>query len=493
MKLKKYFIIIGLLLLIPFFASAQKGNPLRIEVELPHDATDYKVIPIEKDGVIAFYEGRGSHADSSTWVFIQYDTNLKKQRNFVVHTPANLIYNIAMYDNENIYLFLIDKFQKKTSLNSYFLTLNFHTGDVNFSIINGFYDENINFIKKTDDKFILISYLKKEYAIYQYDRLTNQVSSLKLTHEPIRSIEFCEVDTFSRQLLWGLVLEMSTNSTVMHYVVTDYNGKAISKLPFPRYTGFNYMTARLTVIDSADALILGTYVRDEDKGKSNLPTGIYTMPVNGLLPQDPEFFSESQIKSKDATVVKQVKNDQNLQMLVGDIRKVNGGYALISETFYPEYEYSSYSYGYDPFNPNARSGPVSNFLGYRFVSASVTAFDENGELIWNQYMPFRNVLTLNLFPRISTFEFQKYTVIYYIFNASFSYTMVDKFDVIEPVTTKSIALTNSNEAVDYSRNVQMDNWYGNYFLISGYQALKGKTRSSKGKRYVFYMNKLEYR
>ncbi|MDL2296562.1 hypothetical protein LJC37_01260 [Bacteroidales bacterium OttesenSCG-928-E04] len=466
---------------------------MRVEIELPRDATDYKTIPVGENGVIIFYEGQGTHIDSATWVFIQYDTNLVKQKSHVIKTPANLVYNIATHEGEKMHLFLLDKFQKKTTLNSYFLTLNFATGEYNLATIEGFYDENINFAKKVNDNFFLISYLKRNYDVYHYDAKLNQIHTLKFGKEYIQSIEFCEVDTFMRRISWGMVLELSSNNTVMHYIETDYSGSIISKLPFPRYTGYSYMTARMMIIDSTQSLVIGTYIDDEDKRKSLLPTGIYTMRMIDHTLQDPDFFSDTQIKSNDSTVAKPVKKDQNLQALVGNIKRTNGNYTLVTEIFYPEYEYTSSNYGYDPFYYGTRSTPTTNFLGYRFLHANIITFDENGQLIWSQHMPFRNVLTLNLFPRISTFQFENNTVIYYIFNATLSYMMVNRHTVIEPVTSKNIILSNSNEAVDYSRNVQINNWYGNYFLVSGYQNLKGKSRSSKTKRYVFYMNKMEYR
>jgi hypothetical protein len=493
MKLNKrnYFLLLGFLL-FSFGAPAQRDKPLRVEIELPRDATDYKIISLEKNGVVTFYEGQSNHPDSASWVFTQYDTNLVKQKNRVIRTPANLAYSIAVHDNGKIHILLVEKFQKKTALNSYFLSLDISSGNFTLHFLEGFHDENINFIKKVDDHFLLISYTDKKYTIYRYDISDNQIHKLKLSQESIRSIEFCEVDTFMDYISWGMVLEPSSNNTIMYYVVTDYDGNVVDKLPFPRYNGFNYMTARIAHIDSAKSLIMGTYIRED--AKSSLPTGIYTMRVNAHVPDDPEFFTDLQIKSKDSTVQKQsMKNDQNLQMVVGGIKKVGGNYALITETFYPEYEYSSYSYGNDPFYGSRSTAPSTTFLGYRFVNASVTAFNQEGELAWNQYLPFRNVLTLGLHPRVSTFDFEENTVIYYIFNAAITYTMVNRFEVIEPVTSKNIVLSNSGETVDYSRNISMSNWYGNYFLLSGYQYLKGKARQSKAKRYVFYMNKVEFR
>ena len=47
--------------------------------------------------------------------------------------------------------------------------------------------------------------------------------------------------------------------------------------------------------------------------------------------------------------------------------------------------------------------------------------------------------------------------------------------------------------VEYSRDLNMYNWYDNKFIISGYQQIVNNSKSAKGKRYVFFMNKLEYR
>ena len=61
--------------------------------------------------------------------------------------------------------------------------------------------------------------------------------------------------------------------------------------------------------------------------------------------------------------------------------------------------------------------------------------------------------------------------------------------VLSPQTTIPIELTNKTDILEYSSDVSMQHWYDNKFLVSGYQYIKN-TQRGKGKRYVFFLNKL---
>ena len=52
-----------------------------------------------------------------------------------------------------------------------------------------------------------------------------------------------------------------------------------------------------------------------------------------------------------------------------------------------------------------------------------------------------------------------------------------------------VALTDKTDILEYSSNIAMQHWYNNSFLLSGYQYIKNAQRG-KGKRYVFFLNKL---
>jgi len=64
--------------------------------------------------------------------------------------------------------------------------------------------------------------------------------------------------------------------------------------------------------------------------------------------------------------------------------------------------------------------------------------------------------------------------------------------VLDKTTSIFIETSRKNDIIEYSEKLQMENWYENNFLIHGYQYLKNNSKNNKGKRYVFFVNKLRY-
>ena len=85
------------------------------------------------------------------------------------------------------------------------------------------------------------------------------------------------------------------------------------------------------------------------------------------------------------------------------------------------------------------------------------------------------------------------TAIFYPYNSNLSYCLINGYETIESTETIPIECLYKKDMVEYSRDLNMYNWYDNKFIISGYQQIVNNSKSAKGKRYVFFMNKLEYR
>jgi len=48
------------------------------------------------------------------------------------------------------------------------------------------------------------------------------------------------------------------------------------------------------------------------------------------------------------------------------------------------------------------------------------------------------------------------------------------------------------DRISQDENNHIVNWYGDYFLIYGYQKIKNRTLSEQSTRVVFYVNKIAY-
>lgn len=481
-------IIIALFLaLSSFFLCAQQDKMLRIELETAKDADDYDCIPIGKDGVIVFYEGYSASPDTASWVLMHYDTNLVKIENTFVKTPANLEYITAEHSQGHLIILFQEKGQRKIIPKSYYLDVNLKDKIHYFGELKGLSDYSVNFFKARDNHFFIISYEKDKYTVALYNRGLDTLLTPDFSLMNVQSIEFCEIDTFNNSLLWGLVVR-ENKGALLHLLKTNFNGKVISDYLFPAYTGYYYSSARLAVIDSVSSIIMGTYTDDEKRYGSNMHTGVYTLSFKNNKIGDPEYFSYTH-RSRDSVADKKNKNKNiNYQLLVGDIFPHNGKYSFVTEVFYPEYSYNSdpYYYGYGM--------TTSTFEGYRYINAYVTTFDKDGHLLCDHFVPFSNILSKKLIQPIGIFDHQSNTVIYYLYNMSMTSTLVNGSEVISPLSTVKLSPSGKKEMAEYNKGIRFEKWYNDYFILSGYQYLRNiSSKKSKTRRYVFFVNKLQYR
>ena len=488
--------LVVLLLLLSFFSlQGQRNPPLRVELATAKDVDDYKSAQIGEKGVFVFYEGNLLNVDTATWIFMRYDTNLQKKENLRILLPANINYELSYFANGHLYLLFQDQFQRKSTAKSYLLDINVEDNSTTLHTISELSDLNIEMLKMAGNHAIMLSYVKDNYNIYMYSSEQDKLITPELAPEfYIKSIEFCEIDTFQKMIYWGLVLSESAKSSVLSLIVTDYQGNVITREIFPYYSGYYYNSARLSVIDATRSLIIGTYTAENNKNTGNLHTGVYTLTYKNNKMGDPEYYNFTHIKNKDSISDNKYRNKGvNLNILIGDIFQQNGQFSLVNEIFYPEYSYTSSSSMIDPYYYGYNTMPSSSFAGYRYVNAYVTTFDQNGKLLWDLYMPFSNILTQRLLTRVAVCNFEDYAVVYYPYNASLTYTMVEGEEIIEPLTSINMPTFHKEEIVEYSRNPRFEKWHGNYFLNSGYQYIRGGKEGKKAKRYVFFLSKMEYR
>ena len=484
--------------LTPIMEAQRNNNPLRVELETAKDEHDYNCVPAEEMGIVVFYEGDLLGHDSVTWILMHYDTNLKRLNNYKVPLPANLSFAKSCYADGRIFFLFQEKQHRKNTPRSYFVCLDLRLKQTKVQIVPELSDLSINYMQVFERQIILISYEKDIYNIYMYDFSKNSLITPRLSSDKILSIEFCEADTLSQKLYWGVVSSAGNKTVSMQLIETNYQGELLGSSFFPSYTGYYLSSARFAMTDTASALIIGTYTDEQDKYSGNYYTGVYTVTFKNGIFGDPTFYTYSHIKSRDLlNVSKNKKNNQNLHELIGPLFINNGHYTFVTEVFYPEYVQQS-TPSFDPYYYGSRRYsnslvPPTVFNGFRYLNAYIIAFDKDGNLLWDNYMPFSGILTERLTQRVSIYPFQDYTVIFYPFNNRITYTMLSGYDIIEPLRTISLVTNYQRDIVEYSRNNYFTQWYGNYFIAYGYQHIRNSSKDIKKKRYVFYMNKLGYK
>lgn len=187
----------------------------------------------------------------------------------------------------------------------------------------------------------------------------------------------------------------------------------------------------------------------------------------------------------------------NYRFLVHEIVPYNNQYVLLGEAFYPRYITTDRTYYSSFFNPNAlyqnsimRDGRI--FDGYRYTHAVVMGFDLNGKLLWDNSFEINDVKTFTL-EQFVKLEVQKDRIaLLYLFDNELRTKIIKNNEVLEGKASEPIMTIATDEIVkkDQSDFNKLDYWYDDFFFAYGEQEI---SNPDKGRRRVFFINKISYR
>lgn len=477
--------------LCPYFTLAQHDAPIRIELNGAKDQHDYDFAPADTNGVVVFYDAGQTAWDTTQWFFIHYDTNLVKQKQFSINLTAQSEFISYSKSDELLFLLFEKRQPKKDSARTFIITLDLKNNKhlvTDLSVLDNRY---LTDIYAVPEHFVIRATGTKYDHVYFFDQDRNVLTVLNDIGD--YKLNFCTADTANHR--WLLGLNPSDNGVLGHLFLYEYDWLtsecAIIPLPKKLDDGNKLLihTARAFPMNADSTLIVGTYNTFIDNYSSGLHSGVYTTILHHNMVDSVRLFNFTSLKS--GTPASNKDNNLNLQLQVGRGTENGEQFTFVSEVFYPEYTYSYNSY-YDDMRFNTPSTSTV-FLGYRFVNAYLTTFDRNGRLLWDNYVLLDNTSIMHLAPVIHTDYLNDDILVYYPHNNRIINTLLNGYETLEKLSSFSIETSSPRDLIEYNRETDIQRWYGNNFLVSGYQSLRNRDKGSKGKRYVFFLNKVEYR
>lgn len=474
--------------------SAQQDKPIRIELETLKDHQDFHHQVAGSHGIFVFYEGTSETPDSTEWVCLHYDTNLYKDYHFTVALPAYTAYAGSAVTDHFLYILLQKNFPKKDPVRTFLITVDLATNLYKSEEISVFQNGDINNLYAIDNYIVAISAsANKQDSVFFYH--CSDGDALTLGDIFPYKVQFCEADTFNHRWIFGLKEYRGNTDGEIFLCQYDYLNKKVNVRSFLSATpakGDNlYNSARAIVLNQDTTLIMGTFNTLQDRSSTNLHSGVYTILEHHFDLDTARFYNYANLKAAKAESASAVSpGNLNLQLLVGNVAGNGSQFSFITEVYYPEYDYT-YT-GYNDYYGSYTSIPRETFAGFRFVNAYVTTFDRNGKLLWDNYLPLNNIITQLPYKRVCVHFIGNDALIYYPKANRLYYTLVNGYDVIEKIDNFSVETSRPHDMVDYNIDTRLEHWYKDYYLISGYQYIVNKGKGAKAKRFVFFLNKLQY-
>jgi hypothetical protein len=466
---------------------AQADAPLRVEFESSKDQQDYKFVSLGKQGAAVFYQSAVVSADTMQWVFLLYDTNLVRKGFYKIKLPNLCQYLAADFSNDKLYMFFQKPAFRKDTLKNYLLEWDVIKQNFQLYDLQNHKAPYLTFIRVVDNYLFIIANEIKVQSVVYYNIKTHATQTLHFPDDEVISFESFCVDTIGKKTYCSLFLKNRKNSRAELFV-TNFSGSVLSRVIFPTHEDIVYNSAKVTIAGRDSVLITGAYSNTKENKQKGTFSGFYTMPfsVNKFSNIKTHFFGA--LFAKDSELNTKHLEASNIAMNM-HINQSNGKVFAVAHLFFPEYQYhisSSYRsfgyYGYD--------APMQIFSGYRFLNAYILEFNTNGILVNEWFLSLNNVLTQSLYNLVNVFQDPEgNSLIYYVYNNEVVSQFVSGQRVIAPQSSMPITLMQHSDFLESNSNISMRNWHDNTFMLYGYQHIRNSQRS-KGKRYVFFLNKL---
>lgn len=525
--------------IITFFSCLAQESPLRVEIELDNYLDEIYAMPVGKEGVMLFYEGENTKSDDKIWYFVKYDTEFEEVWVKEMLIDSRMDYYGYQYDENNTRLYLFFTYVSgylKKDKDCTVIELDYKEGRINqytvrtpmnididvFNVNNGIAfigGQTVhNFAQTCFESYCGIwlrlltgmTIFPKKAALATFDLNKERITLHPYTLKGMSAV--MSADAYLDDLTNVLIGHMDKNNPQIFIDQYDGLGKMVNTITLnSQEHDKQLLTAQLTPINKKETVFIGVY-HNLDKKNSLFATanGFYFGKLKGDRVKYINYYNFADLKNFDKYMSsKQQKKtnrklararrkgkelELNYNLLVHDIIQKDNEYIMIAEAYYAEYEtrcHTSYING----TPQTTCYEV--FIGWRYTHSLIAAFNEEGELLWDNSFRIYNILTYNLKERIKVMFDDQDIILVYNYDGYISSKIIRGNKVLEGKTQTKIETNYDNDKVKGNWNSSMDFWYDNYFIAYGTQKIKstgkGKGRkASKKKRYVFYFNKIAF-
>jgi len=513
-------LILSILLLVFCFGAseqslAQRKDPIRVELNANLDMESYNLVPCEEHGLLVFFESedRGSGIDTRIWHFAFYNRNFKQ----VWLADTALVFGMKFKgfarDDRNTYILFMDADKQKSDHNMQILKLDYAVNEFEvIKLLGPPKSEPVHF--SIHDGTAVIAFNNSKFEPYfQFVDLGNGES--KQVKPELEGLNIVQELTFDKEddKIFAIVENyLSKKQNAILILQMDETGKIENTLQInPAIEKKVVNEARIAYSGGDTLLIMGTYSNYASKvGENEDDTGpetagyfvtrfegdkeVYINYYNFL--EFEEMFSA--LSSKTIADLKRKAEKQknrgdeyslDYTLLLHDVIPFKGNYVLLTEAYYPEYRTVTNMY-YDYYGrPVPQTYTV--FDGYNYISGIAGTFSPDGELVWNDGIEMRDILTFNLAKYMESYVSGGEVAFFYTSQNKLYYKISGNDAAGSSLQNMSIENKYKGDKVMEDLGSKMIHWYQNYFICFGYQKIKNN-RISGGKRTVFYFNKLAF-
>ncbi len=532
---------------------AQSSNPLRLEIPAPTGSDPFNYVAAGKYGICIFFPTvNETGKDSISWSFMMTDDQLKEKWHKLVPLHKDVTYLKSVSTKDAVYLLFHDTKQSDDGNIIVFMiiprlqVITEHRGSIPDKA------EVVDFEITDNIAYIGYNSRKGQPGIIGFSLVTGEKQKYDITTEKDALLLDISVDTARHDIFATYKVQYS--STRNHIYVNQYNspGTLVKTFDFTEQVEKkNFNSAQYIPRNEGNGILAGTYGfnvtntrrqydyydnyynryyynyyspyysrqsdYDANEDKTPVSDGYFTAAVNNGTAGKIKYSNFSgfnnaykyitdpnalrvksrPLKKKEASTeseptVTDIENDKtlNLRLITHEILVNNGQFIIASEAYSPEY-HTNTQMSYDYYG---RAFPSSYqvFDGFRYSHAFVAGFDSSGNMVWNNGMEMRDIITKYLNRKLNCLFENDEIILYYNANNKIAFKTIKGSTIVENTTYTTLAPKRTNDQPYDEYLGTIEHWYDDYFIATGYQTIRNNYLESN-KRNVFYISKMAFR
>jgi len=506
----KQILTIGLLFIL-FSGHAQPGV-IRVEWDAVLNSDIYKLVPCGNKGVMAFYETKDFAGENSkNWFFRFLDRNLEELWQTFIPVVNGAEFQQYIYSDSLVYLAFLNPGKARQGAENFQVLIIDLVNGISYETKTSLPGESSlkKMVVHQNTAYLGLNLKNEQAAVYTLTLRTGEINPFQVVMPDQNFIEDLAYHPYEDKVIGIFSNFLSRRQCKMYMVsLTPEGNYAYDEEILPVMEGKYLNTARVYPLEEGPGIMLiGTYGGFSAKIPAGTEyfgiesAGVFTTLINNRKQSFINYYNflefsnlRAGVSARDFYRLQRKKPKEaseyslNYELLIHDLDFRDSNYVVMMEAFYPEFRtVSDIAYDY-------WGRPVTNtytvFDGYRFFNAIMTAFNTDGELLWD------NSLEMNLSPirrqtsRASYFFDGRPVVLFYNDGMRVYYRVCLEIAELEPFSRMDLATSELGDRITATGLNQLQHWYDQYFLAFGYHTIQNNRIAGKSQRTVFYINKI---
>jgi hypothetical protein len=508
------------LMLLSFTSLAQVVEPIRIELPASIDAPAYNLEVLKENGLLVFYESTElTEEGKRKWFFSLLDTNLHEKWLQYVPLSDGLAHHSTHSTQDQVIMLFVTPDAKKSSQPTYEL-LRFGIQNNHFVLFGGILPDKAtikDFAVSGNKVLIAVSLPKYNSDLLLYDLENGSLSSIQHGIEGQSVIQRIASSTVSNHFV--VATKRFDNNRFSEDVFQIINNNGTIEKTWT-YTNEMYYLHALAILTDGDERMIITGSYDNKERRRNLVKDFSNQPeltsqaigvfflryeageLQAQSYQDFESFSniykvlstEELIKTRQRQSRSRQTKQENaiaFQFFKPEVIKTDQQFIYSAEAFNPQYRLET-RMDYD-FYGRLVPYTYNIFEGYRFFSALLASFDENGKFLWSSDFELRDVILPQLRSNVSIHTDSSMVAAVMVQNGLIHSKIIDNVgDQIGQTEQSRIESTFTSDRLLEEKYASINWWYDQFYMATGYQRISNNRLRTNNPRSVFYIQKLVF-